>query len=82
LPTPVPAGSVRHTEGCIRPVLRGRADHIDSGTGELIHRYTTVHERPPTKAALLATSLAKEPLPHRGRGCDLARSEGSKPPTF
>ena len=45
LPTPVPAGAVRHTGGCLQPVLlRGRADYIDGGTGELIHRYTTVHE--------------------------------------
>jgi hypothetical protein len=45
LPTPVPAGAVRHTRGCLQPVLlRGRADYIDGGTGELIHRYTTVHE--------------------------------------
>jgi integrase len=45
LPTPVPAGPVRHTGGCLQPVLlRGRADYIDGGTGELIHRYTTVHE--------------------------------------
>jgi hypothetical protein len=33
------------TGGCLQPVLlRGRADYIDGGTGELIHRYTTVHE--------------------------------------
>jgi hypothetical protein len=45
LPTPVPAGTIRHTGGCLQPVLlRGRADYIDGGTGELIHRYTTVHE--------------------------------------
>ena len=45
MPTPVPAGAVRHTGGCLQPVLlRGRADYIDGGTGELIHRYTTVHE--------------------------------------
>jgi hypothetical protein len=45
LPTPVPAGPVRRTGGCLHPVLlRGRADYIDCGTGELIHRYTTVHE--------------------------------------
>lgn len=25
-------------------LLRGRVDHIDGSTGELIHRYTTVHE--------------------------------------
>jgi Replication initiator protein, pSAM2 len=45
LPThPVPAGT-RHPGGCQQPVLlRGRIDHIDGATGELIHRYTTVHE--------------------------------------
>jgi hypothetical protein len=43
--TPVPAGAIRRTGGCLQPVLlRGRADYIDCGTGELIHRYTTVHE--------------------------------------
>jgi hypothetical protein len=26
------------------PGLRGRVDHIDGSTSELIHRYTTVHE--------------------------------------
>ncbi len=42
---PVPAGAIRHTGGCLQPVLlRGRADYIDGGTGELIHRYNTVHE--------------------------------------
>ncbi len=45
MPTPIPAGAPRHTGGCLQPVLlRGRADYIDGGTGELIHRYTTVHE--------------------------------------
>ncbi len=45
MPTPVPPGAIRHTGGCLQPVrLRGRADYIDGGTGELIHRYTTVHE--------------------------------------
>jgi len=45
LPISVPAGAIRHTGGCLQPVLlRGRADYIDGGTGELIHRYTTVHE--------------------------------------
>ena len=43
--TPVPAGVIRHTGGCLQPVLlRGRADYIDAGTGELIHRYTSVRE--------------------------------------
>ena len=46
MPTdPTPAGSVRHPGGCLQPVLlRGRVDHIDGATGELLHRYTTVHE--------------------------------------
>ena len=45
MPISVPAGAIRHTGGCLQPVLlRGRADYIDGGTGELIHRYTTVHE--------------------------------------
>ena len=45
MPAPVPAGASRHTRGCLQPVLlRGRADYIGGGTGELIHRYTTVHE--------------------------------------
>lgn len=45
MPISVPAGTIRHTGGCLQPVLlRGRADYIDGGTGELIHRYTTVHE--------------------------------------
>jgi len=44
LPT-VLAGTTRYPGGCLQPVLlRGRADYIDGGTGELIHRYTTVHE--------------------------------------
>jgi hypothetical protein len=46
LPTdPVSAGTIRHPGGCLQPVLlRGRVDHIDGATGELLHRYTTVHE--------------------------------------
>ncbi len=46
MPTdPIPAGMVRHPGGCLQPVLlRGRVDHIDGTTGELLHRYTTVHE--------------------------------------
>ena len=41
----IPAGMVRHPGGCLQPVLlRGRVDHIDGYTGELLHRYTTVHE--------------------------------------
>ena len=45
LTAPIPAGTVRHAGGCLQPVLlRGRVDHIDGATGELLHRYTTVHE--------------------------------------
>src|ERR1019366_6869341 len=46
LPTiPIPADPARHAGGCLQPVLlRGRVDHIDGATGELLHRYTTVHE--------------------------------------
>jgi hypothetical protein len=44
LPTnPIPAP--QRAGGCIQPVLvRGRVDHIDGTTGELLHRYTSVHE--------------------------------------
>jgi hypothetical protein len=39
------AHASRHAGGCTRPVLvRGRTDHIDGSTGELIHRYTTARE--------------------------------------
>src|SRR5262249_4295545 len=45
LTAPVPAGAVRHPGGCLQPVLlRGRADYIDGGTGELLHRYTSACE--------------------------------------
>jgi len=45
LTAPNPAGTARHAGGCLQPVLlRGRVDHIDGATGELHHRYTTVHE--------------------------------------
>jgi hypothetical protein len=46
LPTdPTPADVPRYPSGCLQPVLmRGRIDHIDGTTGELLHRYTTVHE--------------------------------------
>jgi hypothetical protein len=42
---PIPASSTQYPGGCLQPVLlRGRVDHIDGATGELLHRYTTVHE--------------------------------------
>jgi len=46
LPTdPNPAGTIRNPGRCLQPVLlRGRIDHIDGTTGELLHRYTTAHE--------------------------------------
>ena len=46
MPTdPTPADVPRYPSGCLQPVLlRGRVDHIDGTTGELLHRYTTVHE--------------------------------------
>src|SRR6266699_2380674 len=46
LPTdPLPASTVRRAGGCLQPVLlRGRVDHIDGTSGELLHRYTTAHE--------------------------------------
>ncbi len=45
VPVRIPAGPIRHAGGCLQPVLlRGRVDHVDDSTGELIHRYTTVHE--------------------------------------
>ena len=43
--TDPPAGSAQHPGRCLQPVLlRGRVDHIDGATGELLHRCTTVHE--------------------------------------
>ncbi len=45
LTAPIPAGTIRHAGGCLQPVLlRGRVDHIDGATGELLHRYTTIQE--------------------------------------
>ena len=42
---PLPTSTPRRAGGCLQPVLlRGRVDHIDGATGELLHRYTTVHE--------------------------------------
>jgi hypothetical protein len=42
---PAFAGNARNPGGCLQPVLlRGRVDHIDGATGELLHRYSTVHE--------------------------------------
>jgi Replication initiator protein, pSAM2 len=41
---PDPA-AVPYTGRCLQPVLlRGGVDHVNGRTGELLHRYTTVHE--------------------------------------
>jgi hypothetical protein len=45
LTTDLTAGATRNPGGCLQPVLlRGRVDHLDGATGELLHRYTTVYE--------------------------------------
>ena len=42
---PEPAAAIPYTGRCLQPVLlRGRVDHVNGRTGELLHRYTTVHE--------------------------------------
>jgi hypothetical protein len=42
---PLPAGTARQPGECVQPVLlRGRVDQIDGTTGELLHRYSTIHE--------------------------------------
>ncbi|MFG1612436.1 replication initiator [Nonomuraea wenchangensis] len=39
------ASQVRATGGCRQPIhLRGKIDHYDRATGQLLHRYTTKHE--------------------------------------
>ncbi|GIH78330.1 replication initiator [Planobispora longispora] len=39
------AAQIHRTKGCRQPIhLRGRIDHIDRATGELLHRYSTRHE--------------------------------------
>ncbi|SEG67699.1 hypothetical protein SAMN05444920_103896 [Nonomuraea solani] len=39
------ATQVRNTGGCRQPIhLRGKVDHYDQATGQLLHRYTTRHE--------------------------------------
>jgi hypothetical protein len=58
LPTnPTPAGATRYFSKCLQPVLlRGRVEHIDGATGELLHRYATAHEPgPATPPPLWAT---------------------------
>jgi hypothetical protein len=43
--TPRRHAAARPAGGCMQPVLlRGRIDHIDGNTGELLHRYTTASE--------------------------------------
>jgi hypothetical protein len=64
LPTdPTSAVPVRHPGGCLQPILlRGRVDHIDEATGELLHRYTTVHE--PGGVLPIACKTAAHPGAH------------------
>lgn len=39
------ATQIKHTGGCRQPIhLRGKVDHYDQATGQLLHRYTTKHE--------------------------------------
>ncbi|WP_068920872.1 replication initiator [Planobispora rosea] len=39
------AAQIHRIGGCRQPIhLRGRVDHIDRATGELLHRYSTRHE--------------------------------------
>ncbi|WP_307815761.1 replication initiator, partial [Planobispora rosea] len=39
------AAQIHRTGGCRQPIhLRGRVDHIDRTTGEILHRYSTRHE--------------------------------------
>ncbi|GAA3127312.1 hypothetical protein GCM10020001_055790 [Nonomuraea salmonea] len=39
------ATQIRATGGCRQPIhLRGKIDHYDKATGQLLHRYTTKHE--------------------------------------
>ncbi|MEV4835903.1 replication initiator [Nonomuraea sp. NPDC049486] len=39
------ASQIRATGGCRQPIhLRGKVEHYDQATGQLLHRYTTKHE--------------------------------------
>ncbi|WP_246075629.1 replication initiator [Nonomuraea terrae] len=39
------AAQIRATAGCRQPIhLRGKVEHYDGATGQLLHRYTTRHE--------------------------------------
>lgn len=65
MPTdPTPAATVRHAGMCVQPVLvRGRVDHIDGATVELVRRYTTVHE--PGSVLPIACKTRRAPPGHR-----------------
>ena len=80
---------------CTCPVrLHGRVDHIDGGTGELLHRYTTVHEpggvlldrlQDPPRLPLpaLRRGLPRRHLPAHPRGPDRRQRRprhGRRPP--
>lgn len=39
------AAQIRATGGCRQPIhLRGKVEHVDQATGEILHRYSTTHE--------------------------------------
>ncbi len=53
-----------HAGRCMQPVLlRGGVDHIDGTTGELLHRYTTVHEPGGVLPVVCKTRRASRCLP-------------------
>ena len=59
-----PRPQARHAGGCVQPVLlRGGVDHIDGTTGELLHRYTTVHEAGGVLPVACKTRRASRCLP-------------------
>jgi hypothetical protein len=62
--TTTPGNQNHHAGGCTQPVLlRGRIDHIDGNTGELLHRYTTVHEPAGVLPVACKTRRASRCLP-------------------
>ena len=64
MPTNPAFAGTPHPRGCLRPVLlRGRVDHIDGATGELLHRYTTVHEPGGVLPIACKTRRASQCLP-------------------
>jgi hypothetical protein len=69
----------RNPGGCLQPVLlRGRVDHIDGATGELLHRYSTVHE--PGGVCRSRARPAAPPAAHRARRCTAPTPTSSSAP--